>query len=275
VGLLTVGVAGDAALWEPNHPRLVRVELSFKRLPSAWNGLRIIQLSDFHYDPYFSVTPIRKAVEIVNALKPDLIALTGDFITETRYSEMFVSWRQQSYYAQKCAELLGHLQSRLRSFAILGNHDVAHGADIVIGFLEASGIKVLRNSSVSFAQNGARFWLAGVDDVLEGQPDLKKSLSGIPADEAVILLAHEPDFALDASQFAIDLQLSGHSHGGQIRVPFVGPIYLPDLAHKFPKGFYRVGNMQLYTNVGLGTITVPMRFDCPPEITLFTLHSAN
>lgn len=272
--LVVAGLAADAAIFEPDYPRVVHVDMPLARLPEAWNGLRIAQLSDFHYDPLFSVHPIRKAVELVQNLKPDLVVLTGDFITETRYSEFLVSWRKQSYYAQECAELLGRIKCRLGNVAILGNHDVAHGAEIITDFLQTCGIKVLRNSSISFEQNGSRLWLAGTDDALEGQPDLKKTFNGIPQNEVVVLLAHEPDFALEASKQNVDLQLSGHSHGGQIRIPLLGAPYLPDLGKQFPKGFYQVGNMKLYTNVGLGTITVPFRFDCPPEITLFTLRSS-
>jgi hypothetical protein len=273
VALFATGIGADAAIFEPNRPRLIQLTLSLKRLPQAWDGVRIVQLSDFHYDPYFSVAPIRKAVEIVERLQPDLIVLTGDFITDTPASRKVVNKKQQNADIEACAQLLGRLRCRLGSIAILGNHDVSFGADVVIESLRARGINVLRNSSQAFELNGSRLWFAGVDDVLEGNADLEKSLHGIPQDEAVVLLAHEPDFALQSSKLGIDLQLSGHSHGGQIRIPFLGAPCLPELAHLYPKGFYQVGQTQLYTNVGLGTITLPLRFDCPPEITLITLRS--
>ena len=268
------GLAGDAAIWEPNHPRVVRVEVVLQRLPEVWNGLRIVQLSDFHYDPYFSVHPIKKAVEITQGLQPDLIVLTGDFITYTSFSKRVISREQQTINVQMCSKVLGGLHSRLGVFAVIGNHDRMFGADVVINALTANSIRVLRNSSYSLQQNGARLWLAGVDDVLEGNPDLEKSLRGISGKEVVILLAHEPDFFINAANSGIDLQLSGHSHGGQIRVPFMGAPYLPVLGKKFPKGMYQIGDTKLYTNIGLGTIIVPLRFDCPPEVTLFTLRSS-
>jgi predicted MPP superfamily phosphohydrolase len=248
------------------------VDLLLKRLPAAWHGTRIVQLSDFHYDPYFSVHPVRKGVEIVRALHPDLIVFTGDFITD-HGNAPFVGRKQQLQNLDACAALLGSLQCRLGSVAVLGNHDVGFDADAVMSALQAHGVPVLRNASHPLEQNGSRLWLVGVDDVLAGSPDLEKALTGVPKDEPVILLAHEPDFALQSVRYGVDLQLSGHSHGGQIRIPLLGPIYLPELAHKFPKGFYRVGDMQLYTNVGLGTINVPLRFDCRPEVTVFTLRS--
>jgi len=273
--LLVAGLAGDAAAWEPGCPRVTYLDLPLKRLSPAWNGLRIVQLSDFHYDPYFSVTPIRHAVEIVQKLQPDLIVLTGDFITETQDSRWVFSRRQKTEYVRLCAELLARMHSRLGLFAIMGNHDVKFGADTVIDSLESNGIHVLRNSSIPLEQNGTRLWLAGVDDVLEGKADLDKSLQQIPKGEPVILLAHEPDYVLESAQSGVDLQLSGHSHGGQIRIPLLGAPYLPELGRKYPMGSYQIKDTRLYTNVGLGTITLPFRFDCRAEITLFTLRSAS
>jgi hypothetical protein len=254
---------------------VTRLDVPLKRLSPAWNGLRIVQLSDFHYDPYFSVTPIRKAVEIVQELQPDLIVLTGDFITETHDSRWVFSYIQRTEYVRLCAALLGRMHSRLGSFAIMGNHDVKFGAGTVIEFLRANGIKVLRNSSLPLEKNGSRLWLAGVDDVLEGKPDLNLSLQQIPKGEPVILLAHEPDYVLESARSGVDLQLSGHSHGGQIRIPLLGAPYLPELGRKFPMGSYQIRDTRLYTNVGLGTITIPFRFDCRAEITLFTLRSVS
>lgn len=120
---------------------------------------------------------------------------------------------------------------------------------------------------------GQKLWLAGVDDVYEGAPDLKKTLSNIPDEDCVILLCHEPDYADTVREYSVDLQLSGHSHGGQIRLPLIGPPYLPELGRKYPIGMYNFGHLTLYTNVGIGTIRIPARWNCPPEITLFTLHS--
>ncbi len=273
--LLTAGLAGDAAAWEPDYPRVTRLDVPLKRLSPAWNGLRIVQLSDFHYDPYFSVTPIRHAVEIVGKLQPDLIVLTGDFITETHDSRWVFSYTQRTEYVRLCAALLGRMHSRLGSFAIMGNHDVKFGAGTVIESLQSNGIKVLRNSSLPLEENGSRLWLAGVDDVLEGKPDLDLSLQQIPNGEPVILLAHEPDYVLESARSDVDLQLSGHSHGGQIRIPLLGAPYLPELGRKFPMGSYQIRDTRLYTNVGLGTITIPFRFNCRAEITEFTLRSVH
>jgi predicted MPP superfamily phosphohydrolase len=157
--------------------------------------------------------------------------------------------------------------------AVLGNHDVATDPARITSTLQAQGIPVLRNRSTSFERGGTRLWFAGIEDVLEGDPDLPLALQGIPPDEPAVLLAHEPDFAVRASRFPVDLQLSGHSHGGQVRLPLLGAPVLPPLARLYPWGLHRIGDLTLYTNVGIGTVVLPIRFNCPPEITLITLRA--
>jgi hypothetical protein len=267
-----LAVAADAAIFEPNDPKLVQIEIALERLPAVWDGLRVVQLSDFHYDAYFSVVPIRKAISVVNALRPDLVVLTGDFVT----AQTFGRDHDQSSadVIDPCASLLAQLQSPLGSLAVLGNHDVISDHERIVRALETRGIPVLRNRSTAFARSGARLWFAGTDDVLEGHANLPLTLQGIPPEEPVILLAHEPDFAIHAARFPVDLQLSGHSHGGQIRLPLLGALALPPLARRYPWGLHRIGGLTLYTNVGIGTIALPVRFLCPPEITLITLRAA-
>ncbi len=142
------------------------------------------------------------------------------------------------------------------------------------GALQAQGIHVLANRSVAIELNGARFWLGGVNDVLSETSNLDRTLQPVPGDEATIVLAHEPDYADYVSRYAVDLQLSGHSHGGQVRLPFIRPLYLPELARKYIWGLYKIGALTLYTNPGLGTVALPVRLNCPPEITLLTLRRA-
>jgi predicted MPP superfamily phosphohydrolase len=158
--------------------------------------------------------------------------------------------------------------------AILGNHDHWNDAAIVTGALVDRGIRVLRNESFAIERGHERLWISGVDDVLEKQDDLPKTLAAVPETEATVLLAHEPDFADYVAGFPVDLQLSGHSHGGQVRIPGLGPIVLPDLARKYHSGLNRVGRLQVYTSRGLGVINPPVRLNCPPEITLLTLLKA-
>lgn len=260
-------VAADSALIEPNHPRVIRKQIALRRWPSRMDGFTIAVLSDFHYDPYFSVHPIRAAVHIVNRLRPDLIALTGDFVS----APVFGDRAKGAALAEPCAELLGKLQAPHGLWAVLGNHDTYTDPGHVTDVLRAVGIPVLANQSAPIEKDGTRFWLGGVGDVLEGTADVPATLQGVPSDEAVVLLAHEPDYADFVASYPVDLQISGHTHGGQVRVPFLRPLYLPPLAKKYVWGQYQIRDLTLYTNAGIGTVQIPVRVNCPPEITHLTL----
>lgn len=240
------------------------IEIAIPGLPTALDGFRIVQLSDFHLYPHTRLELIRKAVEESNLLKPDLAVLTGDFVLSTAQA------------IDDLAPVLASLNPRLGIFAILGNHDYWQGADVVTRGLETAGIPLLINRGVTLAHQNAAFHLAGVDDIWSGRPDLDAALAGATGDATgdtpVILLAHEPDFAdRVAADGRVDLQLSGHSHGGQVRLPFLGAPFLPPYGRKYDLGHYTIGKMQLYTNRGLG-VTAPIRLNCPPEVTLITLR---
>jgi predicted MPP superfamily phosphohydrolase len=267
IGAGLVAVAGDAIV-EPNLPRIVRRDLLLPRWPERMNGFKIALLSDFHFDPYFSIHPLHAAVSMVDNLRPDLIVLTGDFVSAPLTGDR----RRGALAAEPCARLLRQMTAPHGLWAVMGNHDDSTDPQHVTRVLESEKIRVLANQSEAIERDGARIWLAGVNDVLSNTADLTKTLLPVSSGEAVILLAHEPDFADYAARFPIDLQLSGHSHGGQIRIPLLPPLYLPPLAKKYILGQYQVGSLALYTNAGLGTIDVPLRFNCPPEITLLTLR---
>ena len=264
----TLAVVGDALLLAPNRPRIVRQEFFLPRWPERLNGFTVAMLSDFHYDPYFSIHPLHAAIAMVNRLHPDLIALTGDFVSVPLVGDE----TKAAFAAEPCARLLRQMTAPHGLWAVMGNHDDATDAEHVTHALQAENIRVLANQSEPIEQDGSRFWLAGVNDVISGTADLSKTMHGVPAGEPVILLAHEPDFADEASQYPIDLQLSGHSHGGQIRIPFLPPLYLPELEKKYVWGTYHVGPLTLHTSAGLGTIGIPMRLNCPPEVTVLTLR---
>jgi predicted MPP superfamily phosphohydrolase len=159
-------------------------------------------------------------------------------------------------------------------WAVMGNHDFFTDSDRVTQILRADGIQVLHNQSVPIELDAGRFWLAGVGDVIGGAANLDAALQHVPNDEATILMAHEPDYADYVARRPVDLQLSGHSHGGQVRFPFLRPLYLPELGQKYIAGLYKIGPLTLYTNAGLGTVILPIRWNCPPEITLLTLRPA-
>ena len=262
-------LAADSVLIEPNRPRIIRQEIALRRWPSRLEGFTIAVLSDFHYDPYFSCHPLRSAIGMVNDLRPDLIALTGDFVSA---SLLEPNSRKAAFAAEPCAELLSKLNARHGLWAIMGNHDFFTDQDHVIAALQGQGINVLSNRSVSIERNGARFWLAGLNDVLSRTADLDDTLQDVKGGDATVLLAHEPDFADRVVHYPVDLQLSGHSHGGQIRIPGVLRLYLPILGRKYVWGLYKIGGLTLYTNAGLGTVNLPVRLNCPPEITLIALR---
>jgi predicted MPP superfamily phosphohydrolase len=268
-------LAADSTLLEPNFPRLVRQEISLRRWPSRLDGFTIALLSDFHYDPYFSVHPLKAAIPMVNRLRPDLIVLTGDFVT---FPVLGNNPAAAADAAVPCARLLRQMEAPQGLWAIMGNHDFFTDPVRVGTALRAQGIRVLANESVAIESNGARFWLAGVNDVLSDTADLDATLRDVQGDEATVLLAHEPDYAdlvaRSANIHPVDLQLSGHTHGGQLRVPFLPPLYLPDLGKKYVAGLFKIGPLTLYTNAGLGTVGVPARFNCPPEITFLTMRRA-
>jgi predicted MPP superfamily phosphohydrolase len=273
-----VAIAGDGVIFEPNRPQLVSIEIALARLAQSWDGFRIAQLSDLHYDDYFSVVPLRKAIDIINGLQPDLVVLTGDFVTgplrKPRHGNSKQMLKVAAQVIEPCAQLLSQLRAKSGILAILGNHDLYTDAAYITAVLQSQGIPILRNRSISLERQGTRLWFSGVDDVLAGKPDLDLALKGIPPAEPVVLLAHEPDWADYVARYPVDLQLSGHSHGGQVRIPYIGAPFLPELARKYPWGLRRIGALALYTNVGIGTVRIPVRLGCPPEVTLITLRAA-
>lgn len=240
------------------------------RLPARFDGFTIAQLSDFHYDRIFSISAIQRAIQLVNEIHPDLVVLTGDFVTVPLLEVS--DERRWAAAAEPCAELLQGLRSRLGSLAVLGNHDVSSDPDFITAALQSHGILVLRNANHLVEEHGARLWFCGLDS-MDRKPNIELGLRGIPEDEAVVLLVHEPDFADVASRYPVQWQLSGHSHGGQIWIPGFGAPWLPPHARKYPRGLYEIRGLRLYTNIGLGTIRVPMRLNCVPEVTLFTLRA--
>jgi hypothetical protein len=274
----TVALAGSAmgtlgtSLYEPHETTISQIEIVLKRLPPAFEGIRIAQLSDIHFNSFMTKRHLEKVVALTNAQKPDCVVLTGDFVTAEENKKSRIGLAE---FAWPCAEVLRTLTAPLGCFAVLGNHDYETKADVVVEALSAgSKIQVLRNQANVIERDGARLWVAGIDDAIQADASPSAALRGVPPQECTIVAVHEPDFADELRKFPVDFQMSGHSHGGQIRFPLVGALYLPPLAHKYSLGHYQIGELQLYTNRGIGVIGLPMRFMCPPEITIFTLKSA-
>ncbi len=247
------------ALDEANSLTIEQVRINLNRLPKTLDGFRIVHLSDIHHSPFTSLEHINRAVEIANELKPDMFVLTGDFVSHERE------------YIEPMAHAMGNLQSEFGTFACLGNHDHRTDAESVTRHLREAKITVLINEGFRFSARGASFWLCGVDDYSVGKPDLRLALRGSFPDEMKLLLAHNPKFLYRAARASIDLMLSGHTHGGQIRLREDERKILP--RRKSASGLYRRKDSQMYITRGIGTVVLPVRFGCPPEISLLELSS--
>ena len=245
--------------------------LPIRNLPDAFQGFRIVQMSDIHLEEYTETWFLERMVAQVNALAPDLVLITGDFVTVGPLS-LPVSWRA----AGVAAEILSTLKAPQR-FGILGNHDVNVGAEHVIRPLEAHGTPILVDSYTPIERGGDVLWLCGANDAGTRIPDLNFAIPSRP-NAPVIFMCHEPDYAeqvvLHPRFPLIDLMLSGHTHGGQIRLPYIGPLILPTMGQKYVEGLFHFDHMQLYVNRGIGTVGVPFRLNCPAELTHFTLVPA-
>jgi predicted MPP superfamily phosphohydrolase len=264
------GLAFEGLVREPQYPVAERMQVFLERLPEAFDGFRIAQITDIHFGPYMTQPELERSLRIAQAFQPDLIALTGDFVSHPWGKR---NGKEGARLAEPCADVLARATG-VPIIAVLGNHDHWNDADLVAGALTERRIRVLRNQSQVIERGNQKLWIAGVDDPLEEKADLAKTMTGIPRSDATLLLAHEPDFADYAARFPVDLQLSGHSHGGQVRIPGVGPIILPAMAHKYHTGFNRVGSLQVYTSRGVGVINPPVRLNCPPEVSLITLRTS-
>lgn len=263
-GVAGFGAAiGYARYAEPRSLRVDRVSIPLPGLPRGLEGLRVAQLSDLHLGPLVSVEHVRRAVRLANSLRPDLIVVTGDFVSVARR------------YVEPAVSISRELSAPLGVFAVLGNHDFWVAPRMIASRLREAGIVVLRNESAVIFRGGARLHVAGVDDIWARADDLGKALAGVDRDGPIVLLCHNPDLAPQASSHGVSLLLAGHTHGGQVRLPVLGPLVVPSKYGKlWAAGLHRVGPMLLYVNRGVGLIAPPVRFLCPPEVTLLELRRA-
>jgi predicted MPP superfamily phosphohydrolase len=240
-----------------------QLSLSLAGLPAVFDRYRIAQISDLHVGTWLDAKRLGQAVEQVNSLQPDLVVITGDFVT----------YHPEDYYSD-IVSALGKLETTDGVLAVLGNHDHWADAAMVRDMISKAGAIDLSNRVHTLHRDGHGLNFAGVDCQTVGLDRLDLVTPQIPSGEPAILLVHEPDFALQSSVSGkFGLQLSGHSHGGQVNLPGVGLVYLPRLARMYPSGLYQVNGMHLYTNRGLGTAEIQVRVNCPAEITLIELTS--
>lgn len=277
VGLTLAASAGlSAALWhtatqEARQIQFRRLDLILPHLPAAFEGYRIAHLTDIHTDgTRIAEERLAQTVTWINQMKPDVVALTGDFVTLKKPAD-----------TGALIEQLRMLRASDGVFAVMGNHDHKRNRYMVEAALQTCAIPNLANKVVPIQRNGATVMLCGVDSMSRRRARLDRVLRALQkhdrangAKSCAILLAHEPDFAdISSPTYRFDLQLSGHSHGGQIRVPIITRRILPVYGERYSNGLYLVRGMLVYSNRGLGTTGLPLRFRCPPEVTLITLHS--
>ncbi|MDZ4766164.1 MAG: metallophosphoesterase [Chloroflexota bacterium] len=279
VGMTLAATVGLAAAWvggkrEAQRIQFRQLDLMLPHLPPAFDGYKIAHLTDIHLDGTPAAEArLARAVAWINAAQPDAIALTGDFVTLKLPGDT--------------GALIAHLRT-LRApdgvFAVMGNHDHKRHRYMVEGVLKAAQIHHLANAIHPLRRDDALLTLCGVDSMSRRRARLDRVLSALnraareqgdaAGQPCAILLAHEPDFAdIAAPTRRFDLQLSGHAHGGQIRIPFVTPRFLPIYGERYSNGLYLVQRMMVYSNRGLGTTGIPIRFRCPPEVTVITLHA--
>ena len=254
-------VTARHALAEADTLTVETVQIHLPRLPKNLDGLRLVHLSDIHHSPFTSLEHISRAARIANELKPDMFVLTGDFVSH------------EPEYIKPMAKAMGQLKSEFGTFACLGNHDHRTDAEMVTNSLRAENIRVLINEGFRFTARGASFWLCGVDDYMVGKTDLRSALRGSFPDEMKMLLAHNPKILYRAARASVDFMLSGHTHGGQVKIRNQEKRILP--RRKFASGLYRRKETQVYITRGIGTVVLPVRFGCPPEISLIELRAVN
>jgi predicted MPP superfamily phosphohydrolase len=250
-------------------PQVRTVKLAFRNLPKAFDGFRILQLADLHIDGMDGLT--EAVAEVVSECAVDLCVMTGDYRFETYGSCAAVYPRMREIYAE--------IRAEFGVLAILGNHDAAEMAPE----FEKYGIRMLVNEAVELRRPmviGDRaqrqsLWIAGVDDPHEYQcDDMPQALADVPPDDFKILLAHTPEMFQEASYYGVDLYLCGHTHAGQLALPFLGaPIQNANCPREFTQGQWQYKKLQGYTSAGVGCSMLPVRFNCPPEIVIFELTS--
>ena len=254
------GVVGYEGRVDANALTVVQHDVPLPGWPAGAAGLRVGQLSDLHCDNPHAVERAARAVAMMLALKPDIVFLTGDYIT----------YKPQRWAAPAVEAVKPLTQAPLGCIAVLGNHDWWCGGGLILARkLAHAGIPVLRNQSVPFPTvNGA--WIVGLDDVCVDKQDADAALRDVPGDACKILLVHEPDFA-DQSPAGFALQLSGHSHAGQIRLPGLPPLHCPKFGRHYPEGLQQSEHHPVYTTRGVGMVGPQIRLFCPPEVTLLRL----
>lgn len=268
-GLLAAAGLGGGTFYyarqiEPEKLNIVHENISAQNIPPAFQNFKIVQFSDTHVGFHFSVEQLRKLIAKINTLQPDILVFTGDLVDDPKHFNTY----------EALTNALSNAKATYGKYWVYGNHDHGgYGTDIIKEVMDRANFNLLKNNHTIIEKGADRIVLAGIDDVILGEPNISEALQHVNPNLFTVLLAHEPDIATNTSNFPVDVQLSGHSHGGQVRLPFIGDLYTPAYAEKYIQGKYIINDrpFTLYVNSGIGTTRLPYRFLCPPEIHVFTL----
>ena len=259
------GVSGTAAygsLIEPFNYEVTERDVFIRELPEGFAGFRVTQLTDLHHSRIVPLEEVRRVVEVANLTRPDVFVLTGDYTTSRRG------------YIEPCAEALGGLKAPEGVWAVLGNHDHYTDAELTVRALTRNGVNVLSNANTSLRRGADELRLAGVDDWGWGKADWERALHGVERERPCVLLSHEPAVLDMPETRGLSLILSGHTHGGQIYLPFVGAPARFVEEFKYLRGWYERDGTQLYVSRGTGMIGLPVRIGARPEVAVLRLRRA-
>jgi predicted MPP superfamily phosphohydrolase len=268
-GLAAIGLTGfeifQARYIHPYRPRLEQVDLPLPDGAEGLDGMRIAFITDTHVGPFISTDDLQRALDLIPEHKPDLVLFGGDYVSES------------PRYAPGTAMLLGQALNGipLGGVGVLGNHDLSVSRTAVQEAMVTVGIPILRYAVTVVTYKGTDLAIAGIDETLLGDPQPVDTLAQVRAGTPALALWHEPEFADQAARAGAAWQLSGHTHGGQIRIPGIGPVGLPVHGKKYVIGRNNASGMPIYTSRGVGVYRPPARFDCPPEVSLITLRARN
>lgn len=264
-GGLTAFEIYQARYVNPYSPVLEQIDLAVPFGAEQLAGMKIGFITDTHVGPFVEITDLKRSLDLVRAEAPDLILLGGDYISES------------PRYAPETASVIAELLSEapLGGYGVIGNHDLSVSRTRVQEALATVGIPVLRNQTTVVQHRGGSLAIAGIDETLLGDPQPRETIAQAPTGMPVLALWHEPQFAEQAAAFGAFAQLSGHTHGGQIRLPGIGPVGLPIHGKRHVIGMGHADGMPIYTSRGVGVYRPPARFNCPPEVTLITLVAPN
>ncbi|HEX7999894.1 MAG TPA: metallophosphoesterase [Pyrinomonadaceae bacterium] len=245
---------------EPYAYQLNTTDIFIRDLPEAFEGFRIAQLTDIHHSRIVSIDEVRRVVELAQSAQADMIVLTGDYTTTYRR------------YIEPCAEALGTLHAPYGVWAVLGNHDHYTDPQLTSRALERARINVLNNANTTLRRSSDTLQLIGIDDWGWNAANWPRAFHGIDPRRPSILLSHQPRVLDLAETRSVSLIISGHTHGGQLSLPFIGAPARFSKELKYLRGLYSRDNTQLYVSRGTGVIGLPLRLGVPPEISLLRLR---